>query len=216
MYGCENWTIKKALHQRIDVWIVVLEKTLESPLDSSEIKPVNSKGNQSWIFTGRTDAEAETPILWLSDVKSGLIGKDPDSGKDWRQEEKGETREWDVWMASLSQWTWVERAAEMVKDRETWRAAVHWVQKVRHNLAIAREPPVAPSGRLGEARMCSAVLCSSCPCDRPVLDEIFPSAWLLFVGLRVTIPHKALLLTSCGHTLWVRKTNLKCFQSLRV
>ena len=68
--------------------MVVLEKTLESPLDGKDIKPVNSKGNQSWIFIGRTDAEAEAPILWPPDVKSRLIGKDPDAGKDWRQKEK--------------------------------------------------------------------------------------------------------------------------------
>ena len=67
---------------------MVLEKTLESPLDSKEIKPVNPKGNQPWIFIGRTDAEAEAPILWPPDVKSRLIGKDPDAGKDWRQKEK--------------------------------------------------------------------------------------------------------------------------------
>ena len=70
-------------------WTVVLEKTLESPLDSKEIKPVHPKGNQSWIFTGRTNAEAETPITWPLDVKSRLIGKDPDAGKDWGKEEKG-------------------------------------------------------------------------------------------------------------------------------
>ena len=68
--------------------IVVLENTLESPLDSKEIKPVSPKGNQSWIFIGRTDAEAEAPILWPPDAKSSLIGKDPDAGKDWRQKEK--------------------------------------------------------------------------------------------------------------------------------
>ena len=67
---------------------LVLEKSLESPLDSTEIKPVNPKGNQPWIFIGRTDAEAETLVLWPSDAKSWLIGKDPDAGKDWRQEEK--------------------------------------------------------------------------------------------------------------------------------
>ena len=68
---------------------MTLEKTVESPLDSKEIKPVNPKGNQSWIFTGRTDAEAEVPILWPPDVKSQLIGKDLDAGKDWKQKEKG-------------------------------------------------------------------------------------------------------------------------------
>ena len=70
-----------------------LEKTLESPLDSKEIKPVNPKGNQPWIFIGRTDAEAEAPILWLPDAKSRLIGKDPDAGKDWGQAEKGTTED---------------------------------------------------------------------------------------------------------------------------
>ena len=76
-------------------WTVVLEKTLESPLDCKEIQPVNPKGNQSWIFIGRTDAEAEAPILWPLDGKSGLARKDPDAGKDWRQEDKGDDREWD-------------------------------------------------------------------------------------------------------------------------
>ena len=73
-------------------WTMVLEKTLESPLDCKEIQPVHPKGNQSWIFIGRTDAEAETPILWPPDAKNWLIGKNPDAVKDWRQEEKG-TRE---------------------------------------------------------------------------------------------------------------------------
>ena len=73
---------------------MVLEKTLESPMDSKEVKPVNPKGNQPWIFIGRTDAEAEAPILWPPDVKSQLIEKDPDAEKDWRQEEKGMTG-WD-------------------------------------------------------------------------------------------------------------------------
>ena len=75
----ENWCF----------WIVVLEKTLESPLDCKEIQPVHPKGDQSWVFIGRTDAEAETPILWPPDVKSCLIWKDPDAGKDWRWEGKG-------------------------------------------------------------------------------------------------------------------------------
>ena len=74
-------------------WTVVLEKTLESPLDCKEIQPVRPKGDQSWMFTGRTDVKAETPILWPPDAKSWLIGKDPDAGKDWRQEEKGRTED---------------------------------------------------------------------------------------------------------------------------
>ena len=83
-YRCESWTIKKA---------VVLEKTLERPLDCKEIQPVHPKGDKSWVFTGRTDVEAETPILWPPDVKSWLIWKDPDSGKDWGQEEKETTED---------------------------------------------------------------------------------------------------------------------------
>ena len=79
----EGWALK-----HLSIWIVVLEKTLESPLDSKEIKSVNPKRNQPWIFIGRTDAEAEAPILWPPDVKSWLIGKEPDAGKDWRQKEK--------------------------------------------------------------------------------------------------------------------------------
>ena len=86
---------------------VVLEKTLESPLDCREIQPVHPKRNQSWIFIGRTDAEAETLILWPPDVKNWLIWKDPDAGKDWRQGGEGDDRGWDGWMASLTLWTWV-------------------------------------------------------------------------------------------------------------
>ena len=86
---------------------VVLKKTLESPLDCKEIQQVHPKGNQSWIYIGRTDAEAETPILWPPDAKNCLIGKDPDAGKDWRQEGERDDRGWDCWMASWTQWTWV-------------------------------------------------------------------------------------------------------------
>ena len=94
MYGCESWTIKKAEHPKNwCFWTVVLEKTLESPLDYRKIQPVHPKGYQSWVFIGRTDAEAETLIIWPPDAKSTLIGKDPDAGKDWRQEEKGMTED---------------------------------------------------------------------------------------------------------------------------
>ena len=84
----EDWAMKNWCFRTVE-----LEKTLESPLDSKEIKPVNSKGNQPWIFIGRTDAEAEVPILWPPDMKSQLIRKDPDGGKDRRQEEKGMTED---------------------------------------------------------------------------------------------------------------------------
>ena len=94
MYGCEIWTVKKAEYQRIDAFeLWFLEKILESPLDSKEIQPVHPKGSQSWIFIGRTDAKVETPILWSPDAKNWLIWKDPDAGKDWRQEEKGTTED---------------------------------------------------------------------------------------------------------------------------
>ena len=83
----ESWALKNGCF-----WTVVLEKTLENPLDCKKTKPVNPKGNQSWIFIGRTETEAETPILWPSDEKSWIIGKDPDAGKDWKQEEEGTTR----------------------------------------------------------------------------------------------------------------------------
>ena len=88
-------------------WTVVLEKTFESPLDYKEIQPVHPKGDQSWVFIERTDAEAETPVLWPPHAKSWLIGKDPDAGRDWGREEKGDDRGWDDWMASPTRWTWV-------------------------------------------------------------------------------------------------------------
>ena len=87
MYGCESWTVKKAKPKNWCFWTVVLEKTFESPLDCKEIQPVHPKGDQSWVFIGRTDAEAETPVLWPPHAKSWLIGKDPDAGRDWGQEE---------------------------------------------------------------------------------------------------------------------------------
>ena len=95
MYEWESWTIKKVELRRTDAFelYVVLEKTLESPLACKEIKAVNPKGNQSWIFIGRTEAEAEKPILWPPEAKNWLTDKDPDVGKDWRREEKGTTED---------------------------------------------------------------------------------------------------------------------------
>ena len=119
----ESWVSKNWCY-----WSVVLEKTLKSPLSSKDIKPVNPKGNQSWIFIGRTDAEAETPILWPPVEKSWLIWKDPDAGKYWGQEEKGVTG-CDVWMASPTQWMSLSKLRKIVKNREAWRAAVPGVVK---------------------------------------------------------------------------------------
>ena len=92
MYGCESWTVKKAVHRRTDAFeLWCWRRLLRGPLDCKEIQPVHSKGDQSWVFFGRTYAKAETPILWPPHVKSWLIGKDPDAGRDWGQEEKGMT-----------------------------------------------------------------------------------------------------------------------------
>ena len=145
MYGCESWTSQSNCEeswvpQNWCFWTVVLEKTLESPLDCKDMKPVNPNGNQSWIFIGSSDAEAETPILWPPDVKSWFIRKDPDAGKDWRQEEKVRTEdemvgwhhqlnghefEWTLWVCDgqggleccnpwvAKSWTWLSDWTEL-------------------------------------------------------------------------------------------------------
>ena len=136
MDGCESWTVKKELKNWC-FWTVVSEKTLESPLDCKEINPVKPKGHQSWIFIGRIDAEAADPILWPSDVKNWLTGKDPYAGKGWRQEE----RRWQRmrWLDSITDgWTWV-----WVSSWSWWWTGNPGVlqsmglQRVRHNWVTA-------------------------------------------------------------------------------
>ena len=122
----ESWVLKNWCF-----WTVVLEKTLENPLDCKEIQPVHPEGNQSWVLIGRTDVEAETPILWPPDAKSWLIWKDPDAGRDWGQEEKVTTEDEMVgWITDLIDMG-LGRLRELVTDREAWPAAVHGVTKSR-------------------------------------------------------------------------------------
>ena len=136
MYGCESWTIMKAEHWRVDAFELWCWRRLESPLDCKEIQPVNPKGDQSWVFIGRTDVEAETPILCPPDAKSWLIWKDPDAGKDWGQEEKGTTEDEMVgWHHWLNGHVDLGGLQELAMDMEAWCAAVHGVAKSRTRLS---------------------------------------------------------------------------------
>ena len=147
MYLCDSWTIKKAEGWRTDTFELSCWRRLLKSLGSMEIKQVNPRGNQPWIFTGRTDSEAEAPKVWPPDAKSQLIGKDPDAGKDWGQEKRrrrqrmklleGITNSTDM---SLSK-VWV-----IVKDREALCAAFHGLTKHRHDWATEQQPPGFPGG----------------------------------------------------------------------
>ena len=184
MYGCESWTIKESWAPKNRYfWTVVLEKTLESPLDCKEIKPVNPKGNQSWIFIGRTDAETETLILWPPDTKNWLIGKDPDAGKDWRQKEKGTTEgemtgwhyrlygHW-VW-ASCGSWWWTGRPGVLQfmgsqRVRHDWVTELNWIFYCVYVPQLPYPFVCQWSSRLlpcpSYCKQCCNELCGTCAC----------------------------------------------------
>ena len=152
VWATKNWSFQT----------MVLEKTLESPLDSKRIKSVNPKGNQPWIFIGRTDAEA--PILWSPDAKSWLFGKKTWCWERLRAEGEGDNRGWYGWMALLTQWTWVWANSEIVKDREAWHTAVHGVTKSWTRLSNKRTITTNSFQRCGRSRYaCAKILCG-CTC----------------------------------------------------
>ena len=140
------------------LWTVVLEKTLESPLDCKEIQPVHPKENQSWIFIWKPDSEAEAPILWPPNAKNWLIGRDPDAGKDWRQMEKSVTADWGDWMASLNQWTWIGANSRRWRWWKTGNPDMlksMGSQRVRHDLATEQQQQdvILPTLRTGMHRI---------------------------------------------------------------
>ena len=157
IYGCESWTITKVGHW--ENWcflIVVLKRTLESPLDCKEIKPVNLKGNQPWIFIGRTNAEA--PIFWPSDAKNWLIGKDPDAGTDWRQEEKGATEDE---MGGWHHWTNGHEFEQTLRDSEGQGSLVCCspcgCKEVRHDYPTEKQQQLLSHKKEWNSAICNNV-----------------------------------------------------------
>jgi len=169
---------------------VVLEETLESPLDCKEIQPVHPKGDQSWVFIGKTDAKAETPILWPPRVKSWLIGKDPDAGRDWGQEEKGTTEDGMAGWHHDSMDMSLNELQELVMDREAWCAVIHWVEKSQTRLSDWTDwlnlLLILPIYWLLSLRMCMMVFehlknkdAASClESSAPWAEEVLCECWL--------------------------------------
>ena len=140
MYGCECWTIGKAECQRIDVFELWCWRRLENPLDFREIKQVNHKGNQPWIFTGRNDVKVETPILWLPNVKSQFTGKDPDDGENWGQEQKRVTEDEMVGWQSPTQWIWTwANSGKQWQTRKPGVLQPMGLERVWHSLATEQQ-----------------------------------------------------------------------------
>ena len=131
----ESWALKNWCF-----WTIMLEKTLESPLDFKEIKPVNPEGNQSWIFIGRSDAETEITILWPPDVKNWLLGKDPATGKDWSPMEKGMTEDWIVEWHHWVDWQKFEQAPEVGERRGSQGPITQGMVKSQMQLDLNESP----------------------------------------------------------------------------
>ena len=140
----ESWVLKNWCF-----WTVVLEKTLESPLDCKEIQPIRLRGNQSWIFIGTTDAKAETPVLWPPDEESWLIKKDPDAGKDWRQREKGTTEDKMVgWHHRLNRQEFEQAPGVgdgVLQSMELQKVRHNWATEQRQQRDVYRHSPTGPS-----------------------------------------------------------------------